>query len=94
MAALYVGETRCDVSLTHIGGDPRPPSASGNVTTDDPAFMRQAAEKPTARCGVRVVQFAPMIMGPICGMIPAELRERDREGGAGRARKFTSKSAV
>jgi len=63
MAALYVGETRCDVSLTHIGGHPRPPS--GNVTTDDPAFMLQAAEKPTACCGVRVVQFAPMIMGSI-----------------------------
>ena len=42
LAALQVGVTRFDASLAGIGGCPHAPGASGNVTSEDLAFMLQA----------------------------------------------------
>src|SRR5262245_39935973 len=39
LAAMDVGVTRFDASLAGIGGCPHAPGASGNVTTEDLAFM-------------------------------------------------------
>jgi len=42
LAALQLGVTRFDASLAGIGGCPHAPGASGNVTTEDLAFMLAA----------------------------------------------------
>jgi hydroxymethylglutaryl-CoA lyase len=39
MAALQAGETRFDACLAGIGGCPHAPGASGNVATEDLAYL-------------------------------------------------------
>jgi hydroxymethylglutaryl-CoA lyase len=41
-AALEVGVTRFDACLAGIGGCPHAPGASGNVSTEDVAFMLES----------------------------------------------------
>jgi hydroxymethylglutaryl-CoA lyase len=46
-AALRVGVTRFDASLGGIGGCPHAPGASGNVATEDLAYMLASMGRPT-----------------------------------------------
>jgi hydroxymethylglutaryl-CoA lyase len=46
-AALEAGITRFDASLAGIGGCPHAPGASGNVSTEDLAFMLASMGKNT-----------------------------------------------
>ncbi|KAF1023373.1 MAG: Hydroxymethylglutaryl-CoA lyase YngG [Paracidovorax wautersii] len=46
-AALEVGVSRFDASLAGIGGCPHAPGASGNVNTEDLAFMLESMGVPT-----------------------------------------------
>ena len=46
-AALHAGVTRFDASLAGIGGCPHAPGASGNVATEDLAYMLASMDKDT-----------------------------------------------
>jgi hydroxymethylglutaryl-CoA lyase len=68
-AALQAGVTRFDASLAGIGGCPHAPGASGNVSTEDLAFMLVSMGKDT---GIDLRQLLAL-RGKVAGWLEGEI---------------------
>ena len=66
-AALEVGVARFDASLAGIGGCPHAPGASGNVSTEDLAFMLASMQLPTGINLPRLLTLRAKVAGWLAG---------------------------
>ncbi len=66
-AALEVGITRFDASLAGIGGCPHAPGASGNVASEDLAFMLASMQFETRIDIARLLELRKKVVGWLAG---------------------------
>ena len=67
LACMQTGVTRFDACLAGIGGCPHAPGASGNVTTEDLAFMLESMGVPTGLDIAQLLALRQQVAGWLAG---------------------------